>query len=374
MTSAATRILRARGHFEVLGLPREQCTSAAVRAQFTKLVKEVHPDKCSHPDAAAAFRRLQAANDALKATGSRTRHLLREQRRPPDRPSAVAPLLETIGSTRVLAAAAGCLVLAEVCRIASSMRCAALCLAALLAAPTLAQDYSGLCATPANYQGGAAYDYQISPAVTCDEIMAHFTSSGNNLAGKDFSSALYCSAESYLVKETVNIVASYCCGTGDAASRRSACWADYSHVCATPANYQGGAMYDHEISQAITCDQAMDSFTTSGSNLAGKDFSSAFSCPAETYNVKGTVNIVATYCCGTGDAASRRSACWADYSHICADPTRWSPSAEWEAASASNGNTAVSCQQVMDYYTEDGKTLYGDDFSSASTAAESCTG
>ena len=27
----------------------------------------------------------------------------------------------------------------------------------------------------------------------------------------------------------------------------------------------------------------------------------------------------------------------------------------------------------MDYYTEDGKTLYGDDFSSASTAAESCT-
>ena len=54
----------------------------------------------------------------MKATGSRTRHLLREQRRPPDRPSAVAPLLETIGSTRVLAAAAGCLVLAEVCRIA----------------------------------------------------------------------------------------------------------------------------------------------------------------------------------------------------------------------------------------------------------------
>ena len=105
MTSAAARILRARGHFEVLGLPREQCTSAAVRAQFTKLVKEVHPDKCAHPDATAAFRRLQAANDALKATGSRTRHLLREQRRPP-------------GSTRVLAAAAGCLVLAEVFRIA----------------------------------------------------------------------------------------------------------------------------------------------------------------------------------------------------------------------------------------------------------------
>ena len=254
------------------------------------------------------------------------------------------------------------------------MRCAALCLAALLAAPTLAQDYSGLCMTPANYQGGAAYDYQLSQAITCDQAMAHWTSSGNTLAAYDFSVGLHCPLESYTVKETVNIVASYCCGTGDAASRRSACWADYSHVCATPANYQGGAMYDHEISQAVTCDQIMDSFTSSGNNLAGKDFSSAIygACSAESYTVKETVNIVASYCCGTGDA--QRSACWADYSYVCADPTRWTPSAEWEAASASNGNTAVSCQQVMDYYTEDGKTLYGDDFSSASTAAESCTG
>ena len=205
--------------------------------------------------------------------------------------------------------------------------------------------------------------------------MAHFTSSGNTLANYDYGfHHIHCPLESYTVKETVNIVASYCCGTGDAASRRSACWADYSHVCATPANYQGGAMYDHEISQAVTCDQVMDSFTSSGNNLAGKDFSSAIygACSAESYLVQETVNIVASYCCGTGDA--QRSACWRDYSYVCADPTRWTPSAEWEAASASNGNTAVSCDQIMDYYTEDGKTLYGDDFSSASTAAESCTG
>ena len=130
------------------------------------------------------------------------------------------------------------------------------------------------------------YDHEISPAVTCDAIMAHWTSSGNTLAGKDFSSAFSCPAESYDVKNTVNIVATYCCGTGDAASRRSACWADYSHICATPANYQGGAMYDHEISQAITCDKAMDSFTSSGNNLAGKDFSSALYCSAESYLVK----------------------------------------------------------------------------------------
>ena len=35
--------------------------------------------------------------------------------------------------------------------------------------------------TPANYQGGAMYDHEISPAVTCDAIMAHWTSSGNTL-------------------------------------------------------------------------------------------------------------------------------------------------------------------------------------------------
>ena len=128
------------------------------------------------------------------------------------------------------------MVLAEVCRIASSMRCAALCLAALLAAPAVAQDYSGLCMTPANYQGGATYDHETSP-ITCDQAMAHWTSSGNTLAAYDFSVGLHCPLESYDVKNLVNIVASYCCGTGDAASRRSACWADYSHLCADPSSY-----------------------------------------------------------------------------------------------------------------------------------------
>ena len=118
----------------------------------------------------------------------------------------------------------------------------------------------------------------------------------------------------------------------------------------------------------------MAHFTSSGNTLANYDYGfHHIHCPLESYTVKNTVNIVATYCCGTGDAASRRSGCWADYSYLCADPTRWTPSGEWEAASASNGNTAVSCQQVMEYYTEDGKTLEGDDFSSASTARESCT-
>ena len=119
----------------------------------------------------------------------------------------------------------------------------------------------------------------------------------------------------------------------------------------------------------------MAHFTSSGNTLANYDYGfHHIHCPLESYTVKETVNIVATYCCGTGDAASRRSGCWADYSYLCADPSSYMPSAEWEAASADNGNTATSCDQIMDYATSPGQALEGDDFSSASTAAESCVG
>ena len=118
----------------------------------------------------------------------------------------------------------------------------------------------------------------------------------------------------------------------------------------------------------------MAHFTSSGNTLANYDYGfHHIHCPLESYTVKETVNIVATYCCGTGDAASRRSGCWADYSYLCADPSSYMPSAEWEAASADNGNTATSCDQIMDYATSPGQALEGDDFSSASTAKESCT-
>ena len=142
---------------------------------------------------------------------------------------------------------------------------------------------------------------------------------------------------------------------------------DYSHVCATPANYQGSAMYACPTCSSVTCDAMMAVYTSSGQTLAGKDFSSAFSCSAETYMVKYTVNDIASYCCGTGDAASQRSACWVDHSYLCADPSSWTPS------TVPNGETST-CIQLMDYYTqEDGQALEGDDFSSASTARESCT-
>ena len=50
--------------------------------------------------------------------------------------------------------------------------------------------YRHVCAAPVNYQGAAEYAHEVTQ--TCDQAMADFTSSGNTLAGKDFSSAFPC--------------------------------------------------------------------------------------------------------------------------------------------------------------------------------------
>ena len=140
--------------------------------------------------------------------------------------------------------------------------------------------------------------------------------------------------------------------------------AQYSHVCATPANYQGSAMYACPTCSGVTCDAMMAHLTSSGQALAGKDFSSAFSCSAETYMVKYTVDDIAKYCCGTGGV----SACWVDHSYLCADPSSWAPSHVYDQ------QAGTTCIQLMNHLTQEpGAGLEGDDFSSASTARESCT-
>ena len=141
--------------------------------------------------------------------------------------------------------------------------------------------------------------------------------------------------------------------------------AQYSGLCATPANYQGSAMYDPPDSTAMTCDAIMgwSTGTSSTNHLKGKDFSSAFSCSAETFDLKSQVNLLASYCCGTGV-----STCWVDHSYLCADPSSWAPS------HVSDQQAGTTCIQLMNYLTQEaGNTLEGDDFSSAATAAASCT-
>lgn len=111
------QILRAKSHFEVLQLPVEQTTCATVRAAYLSLVKDVHPDQCPHPDAARAFNKLSESYEALRAPGRRTTHLEFERRRLREESSGIVRTLEALSSTRILAAAVGLFLTAELVRI-----------------------------------------------------------------------------------------------------------------------------------------------------------------------------------------------------------------------------------------------------------------
>lgn len=111
------QILRAKSHFEVLQLPVEQTTCATVRTAYLALVKTVHPDQCPHPDAARAFNKLSESYEALRAPGRRTAHLEHERRRLREESSGFVKALETMSSTRILAAAVGLFLTAELIRI-----------------------------------------------------------------------------------------------------------------------------------------------------------------------------------------------------------------------------------------------------------------
>ena len=134
----------------------------------------------------------------------------------------------------------------------------------------------------------------------------------------------------------------------------------YSHVCATPTNYQGSAEY----ATGVTCDQAMASFTGAGQALHNDDFSNAFDCGGKAQNVYETVHAVAAKCCGTGSEVSRRSACWFDYCHVCETSSDYDANAEYE--------TNADCDKYMDYLSSENQVLQsvGNHFRARSTAVE----
>ena len=63
------RVLQARHAFEVLELPLQTTSSAAVRQAFRKFALLLHPDKNAAPDAQKAFIRLSEAYEVLRDVG-----------------------------------------------------------------------------------------------------------------------------------------------------------------------------------------------------------------------------------------------------------------------------------------------------------------
>ena len=215
-----------------------------------------------------------------------------------------------------------------------------LTLTTLLAAPAVAADYSHLCREDGNYQataeGAAAADG--NPAVDCDTVMEYFSTTtdtnddGTSKAvfqGLDFSSPVNCAGKSFEVFTMANHFASKCCGTGNAESKESTCWRDYSYVCkGGPSEYSPDAKPD--MQSDYTCDYGMAYHTASGSDakLTGADFSQAFDCDGKSKDFKDVVDFFGDKCCGdhksvcggTGTGKTGYEWAWttADTKDICA--------------------------------------------------------
>ena len=132
--------------------------------------------------------------------------------------------------------------------------------------------------------------------LSCDERAAQF----QMLSTADCSTAVLDSHGTTMKSRTDMLQWRYkCCGSGLAASQRSACYVDFSHVCATPSSYTPGASYN----DAKDCDGFMRHVVSGSEALAGKDFSSAFDCSSETQTNIDIVDGIAAECCGTGQSA-----------------------------------------------------------------------
>ena len=195
-----------------------------------------------------------------------------------------------------------------------------LTLTTLLAAPAVAADYSHLCREDGNYQATAeavaAADG--NPAVDCDTVMEYFSTTtdknddGTSKAvfqGLDFSSPVNCAGKSFEVTTMANHFASKCCGTGNAESKESTCWRDYSYVCkGGPSEYAGDNVISGDKDKGepdYTCDIGMAYHTASGSDakFTGADFSQAFDCDGKSEQFKDVVDFYGDKCCGDHKSA-----------------------------------------------------------------------
>ena len=207
------------------------------------------------------------------------------------------------------------------------------CAFAVIIAGAEAQDFSGVCLDPTDYDGSNQFTYEdeddgTTVPSTCDAAIAYHLAPDKTLKDEDFSQAWSCEGKSWEVRGILDYFSSRgCCGT----SGKSACWKDHSNICLDPNNYDGSKEYTYEdeddgSTHTSTCDAVMSSLTTSSeSPLAGEDFSQGW-CEGKSSEVADIVQgITSLGCCGVNG----KSACWKDHSHICHDPADYDGSKQW---------------------------------------------
>ena len=129
------------------------------------------------------------------------------------------------------------------------------CAFATIIAGVEAQDFSGVCLDPADYDGSKQYtstdeDDGSTHTSTCDAMMTSLTTSSESpLAGEDFSPGWSCEGKSSEVAVHHSYISSQgCCGT----SGKSACWEDHSHACLDPNDYDGSIQYTRVNEEGVT--------------------------------------------------------------------------------------------------------------------------
>ena len=66
MQDLIDKILGSDCPFEVLGIKEDGCTERICKLGYMKMALMFHPDKCSHVDAEAVFKKIGEANEIVK--------------------------------------------------------------------------------------------------------------------------------------------------------------------------------------------------------------------------------------------------------------------------------------------------------------------
>eukprot|EP00943_MAST-04B_sp_MAST-4B-sp1_P001847 g1847.t1 len=195
---------------------------------------------------------------------------------------------------------------------------ASVCCGSLGAKASPCRDRGYVCIHPEYFRPGdteGVATESSNTAADCDELVVARMSTGDlaqhNL---DFTRPVSCGSPKWdpsvaEIKREVKKIAKLCCRgstkrlTQNEAEKYASACTDHSHICKYGGLYTPDATYMLPPVTAkqhhLTCDWAITHLTYSGRDLAGKDFSTEFSCASQSAMVKKAVNGFAAKCCGS---------------------------------------------------------------------------
>eukprot|EP00808_Paulinella_micropora_P007939 g23625.t1 len=160
-----------------------------------------------------------------------------------------------------------------------------------LAFAAIRPDYSKLCRNPSSYQPNALYNKDND--VDCDSALYELMPQGVYVE----------MCEVPEMPARLEMASQRCCSDG-----ASLCRPDYARLCSDPTTYDGLRQAN---SDKLTCDMLMADLTM------GHDIS-AWDCHTLPQDMKASLQVVASLCCGAGF-----SFCHRDYSGVCMESTQY---------------------------------------------------